>query len=579
MRRLAIRLRVLLGALPVGLERLLRAAFGTGGDSAAVAAAIPWLLAVLTAVGAGLLAWVLASLARDYSIMAIAGGAGLGALLLSSIPELTTRARVHRLGLQLVLMLLGMVLGGVAGLWLAPVIAAAPVASALISGVVVGLLVLARRVRLRRWGEATAREFDPVAAVIWGLVVLTLLPALQAGAEIIITRATVPEFARRQVSRAELIDIHGLALQLPFEAEAPLTELGPAAGDYRWVVLRDQLADRQMALVRTRVGDLSLARRDTLARVRSDLNASNVVQAMRRRGIDTPDAAARPGGLLLLQTVSEEVTVGEEVHQVTSLADASALPERSLVRITLDYAGHAVAACVIEDDCNARRLGRGAGPWLHLARDASGALAVVQLGYPASAAPIQLVGRQESDLGASSRFLDDPWNRLLFGWAQVQRRAAVEHDPALPVDRLWVGPILFTVLAVLLVAGRRAGYPVFETQTVVPVGSLAGGPVPTRVSGWLSVPGRSPLELTASPGHLAGELGGATRLAVTHQGETIEAEVPRALGALSGLEAGALRYLTGTEPALRVGWYGSQLQLTFASATDRDAAIRQLRGD
>jgi hypothetical protein len=578
-RRLAIRLRVLLGALPVGLERLLGAAFGAVGDSTAVAAAIPWLLAVLAAAGAGVVALVLASLARDYLIMAIAGGAGLGAMLLSSVPELVTRRTSPMLGLQLLLMLLGMVLGGVAGAWLAPAIAGAPVASALVSGAVVGLLVLARRVRLRRWGESTAREFDPVAAVVWGLVVLSLLPALQAGAEIIITRATVPEFARRQVSRAELIDIHGLALHLPFEAEAPVTEAGPAAGDYRWLVLRDQLPDRQMALVRTRVGDVSLQRRDTLARVRSDLNSGNVMQAMQLRGIEVPDGAARPGGSLLLQAVSEEVSVGEDVHQLSSLADASALPDRSIVRITLEYPGHAVASCVLEDDCDARRLGRGAGPWLHLARDGTGAVAVVQLGYPASAAPIQLVGRQESDLGASSRFLDDPWNRLLFGWAQVQRRAGVEHDPTLPVDRLWVGPILFTVLAVLLVAGRRAGYPVFETQTVVPAGSLAGGSVPLTVSGWLSVPGRSPLELSAAPGRLVGDTGGATSLSVTHGGETIEAEVPRALGALSGLEAGALRYVAGSQPALRVGWYGSQLELTFANSADRDAAIRQLRGD
>ena len=252
------------------------------------------------------------------------------------------------------------------------------------------------------------------------------------------------------------------------------------------------------------------------------------------------------------------------------------------MRLSLDYPGIGVANCALNEACDPRRLGRGVGPWLHLATDGAGGVAVVQQGYPPTAAPVRLVGRQESDQGATSRFLDDPWNRLLLGWAQVQRRAEVEHDPGLPVDRLWLGPILFIVAALLLVAGRRAGYPVFDARD----GGMAiqGGAAPdgaprsvvATVSGWLSVPGRSPLELDASPGRLERGLHG-TRLTVRRHGEAVTAEVPRALGALSGLESGALRYLRRSVPALRVGWYGSQLQMTFATPDERDAAIRLLR--
>jgi IMP dehydrogenase/GMP reductase len=38
------------------------------------------------------------------------------------------------------------------------------------------------------------------------------------------------------------------------------------------------------------------------------------------------------------------------------------------------------------------------------------------------------------------------------------------------------------------------------------------------------------------------------------------------------MEAGEMRYLRGRRPALRVGWYGSQVLLVFDNVATRDAA-------
>ncbi len=128
----------------------------------------------------------------------------------------------------------------------------------------------------------------------------------------------------------------------------------------------------------------------------------------------------------------------------------------------------------MRQDCDARRLAVGTGPWLHLAHDpASGTPIVVQLAYPPTVAPMHVFGRQTSDDGAVGRFLDGPQVRQLLGWAQVLRGAIIDQDPDLPVDRLWLGPILFVGLAVLLALGLWSGYPVFHATP------LAAGRWPT----------------------------------------------------------------------------------------------------
>ena len=115
--------------------------------------------------------------------------------------------------LRAVAALAGAVIGGLVASLLADVIVDAPFAFAVgwrapgrSSGA--GLAAADRAIRARR-GEVGG--FVP--AVIWILLVLAAIPAIQAGAEIIITRASVPAFVERQIgfSSESLVEIRGLA--------------------------------------------------------------------------------------------------------------------------------------------------------------------------------------------------------------------------------------------------------------------------------------------------------------------------------------------------------------------------------
>jgi hypothetical protein len=329
-----------------------------------------------------------------------------------------------------------------------------------------------------------------------------------------------------------------------------------------------------------------LERREVVARVRDDLDADAALDAMRARGIEAPDAVDGPA----LQGLDEEATANAGGAQsIGSIGELAGIEPGGLVRLTLDFSGDAVAACVLDDRCDARRLAVGIGPWLHLAHDpSSGAPIVVQLPYPPTVAPMHVYGRQSSDDGAVSRFLDGPQVRHLLGWAQVLRGAIIEHDPDLPVDRLWLGPILFVVLAVLLALGLWSGYPVFRATPLATgrwasatqpteAHDAAGGPIGATVTGYIAPPGRSPIDLEEAPVTL-GRDGDETVLTLLGHEPPVKVTIPRALGALSGMEAGELRYLGGRRPALRVGWYGSQVLLVFDDEGQRDAAATMLSG-
>jgi hypothetical protein len=252
------------------------------------------------------------------------------------------------------------------------------------------------------------------------------------------------------------------------------------------------------------------------------------------------------------------------------------------VRLTLDFPGEGVASCVAGGGCQARRLGAGIGPWDHLAvepDDPEGVL--VRAPYPPSATPMHVVGRQIRDPGAISRFVSLPWIRELLGGAQLLRSAIIEHDQSLPVDRLWLGPILFVGLAAALGFGRRIGYPVFDGERVR-FGAWGAAPimavrdVHARATGRLAPPDRSPVELDAV-GVLVRPGGEGPTIEVPGPDRPIVVPVPRELGTWSALHVGELRYVTDTQPALRASWYGSQVQLAFDSDADRDVAADILR--
>lgn len=587
MGELRVRLRTLLGAVPVAVTRLGRTAVGSSSGWRWLPPAIPWLIAAATALAVGLLGLTMAETGRDYPTLITLAGALVGGIVLWGIASVLRGGA--GLFLRALAALVGAVIGGLIASLLADTIVDAPFAFAVVAGALVGTVVLGWRLQIARSAHEAAKSIGFVPAVIWILLLLAAIPAIQAGAEIIITRASVPAFVERQVGfSSSLVDIRGLAMLPPYPAEAPLDAEtgGPAPGTYRWFPLRDQLSDPRIALVRSQLDGATLQRREIVARVDPDIDGNAAVAALRARGVDVPEAVNGPS----LQALNDEAAPNAGgVQSIDSVAALDGLAPGTVVRLTLDFPGDAVAACAVREDCDARRLAVGTGPWLHLAHDpASGAPIVVQLGYPPTVAPMRAFGRQTSDNGAVERFLDGPQVRQLLGWAQVLRGAIIDHDPDLPVDRLWLGPILFVGLAVLLALGLWSGYPVFHATPLAagrwPTASRrasarteAAAPIHATASGYVAPPGRSPIDLEEDPVSLALS-GDEMILTLLDQEPPLQVTIPRALGALSGMEAGELRYLTGRRPALRVGWYGSQVLLIFDDEARRDAAATLLSG-
>ena len=580
MGELSVRLRTLVGALPAAISRLGRTAAGPSGGWQWLPPAVPWLVAAATALAVGLLGFSLAETGRDYRTLITVAGALVGGIVLFGMASaLRGGAGLLARGLAA---LIGAVIGGVIGFLLSDAIAAAPLAFAVVAGVLAGSVVLLWRLQIARSAHEAARSIRFGPALIWVLLLLAALPAIQAGAEIIITRASVPAFVERSVGfSSSLVDIEGLAMLPPYPAEAPLDEETgtPAAGAFHWFPLRAELSDPRIALVRSELDGAALQRREVVARVTPDIDSGQVIGLLAARGIEVPDAVDAPA----LQAPSDQAAANAgNVRAIGSVDELDGLPAGTAVRITLDFPGDAVAACMQAGDCDARRLADGLGPWLHLAHDpASGAPVVVQLPYPPTVAPMHVYGRQTSDDGAVGRFLDGPQVRQLLGWARVLRGAIIEQDLDLPVDRLWLGPILFVGVAVLLALGLWSGYPVFRATPLASgrwtADVVVAGPIEAVASGYVAPPGRSPIDLDEAPVTLAVS-DGETILSLLDIEPPVQVTVPRALGALSGMEAGELRYLTRRRPALRVGWYGSQVLLIFDEEARRDAAVTMLSG-
>jgi hypothetical protein len=167
----------------------------------------------------------------------------------------------------------------------------------------------------------------------------------------------------------------------------------------------------------------------------------------------------------------------------------------------------------------------------------------------------------------------------LLGWAQVLRAAIIDQDPSLPVDHLWLGPILFVCLALLLLVAERIGYPIFRATAAedggAPVARL--GTVTAVATGRISPPGRRPIELAATRIDLRLEDDQPVLTLPGPVGTPMTVRLPRGFGALSGVEVGELRLLSGRRPAIRASWYGSQVLLEFTGAEDRASATEILR--
>ena len=574
MRELRIRLRTLVGALPVGFERAWRRAVGPRSDWAWVPTAIPWAVALIVAIAVAGLSYLTLRVAADSTPMASVWLAGASALFVA-IAQGAVASRVNAVVLRGTAIVIAGVGGGVLGSWAALELVQVPLVASVSAGVACGLAVLVRRLTITESTRGAAEGLRPVTVLVSVLLLLAVLPFLQAGAELIVTRSNVNDFVDRRTGFSRtLVDLPGYALMIPFVAEAPAAAGSDRLNDYVWLAMRDEPRSTKVGLVRTQRDPALLTERSVLARVATAPGAADEALAgLRARGYDPP----QPIEGRILQELTPEASRGVDGQAISSPTDLASLADGTVVRLTLQFDGTGIATCVASGDCDPHRLASGIGPWDQVAQQPGGAAAVVvRTPYPPTLAPIRVFGRQISGSGLVDRFMSLPSSDPFLGWAQVLRAAIIDRDPSLPVDRLWLAPILFVAAALLLLLGLRIGYPIFVSADHVPAIDPPSRPVAARATGRIAPPGQRPVDLDGTAIQLRLDDGLPT-LDIEAAGGPTSLTVPRALGALSSVDVGALRFVSRRRPAIATGWYGSSLLLEFASDADRDAAAAVLR--
>jgi hypothetical protein len=409
-----------------------------------------------------------------------------------------------------------------------------------------------------------------VIPVLFGLLTaLTIIPVGQALLELIIHPVTVADVVDRTAYSNTLVALDGFALLVPFQAE-PSGAVAATGSTYHWYVLSGELGSRRLLLMRSSLDVDALRTRTLFARLVDDPAAVNgAVGALTTRGASLP---AGPPVARLLDEVGQPIG---PVRTIGSLGEIASLASGEVIRVQLRVE-RGIASCVPPGTCSARRLAAGVGSWDNLALDpGGGGWAILRTSYPPSQAPFSGVGRQEPGSDVVDRFLGSAAASSLLGWAFVLETAFVDHDPNLPINHLWLGPILFAALTALLLLGLRVGYPRF----VVSGAAASAGPamadppvLSCRVSGRITPPDRSPFEVTDQTATISAAPGGGSQLELRQDGAQRLVTIPQARDGLSLIELGVMRELRRQQPALKVGWFGSNLLLVFSDRAARDAA-------
>jgi hypothetical protein len=418
------------------------------------------------------------------------------------------------------------------------------------------------------------RRLPVIPSVLIVLAALTLIPVGQAMVEIIVRPVTVGELVDRNVGLStRLVAVDGFALLVPLDAEPP-----PEASDsllvYRWYAVRDSLQELRLVLVRSAVTPDALRTRTVVARVVADEAAvDRTVAGLVARG--EPDSTAGLARVLLI----EEEPGQQSVRDLGSLADLGDAKAGELVRLRLEF-GDGIATCVGRQACEPRSLAEGIGSWAHIASDAGGRRVAVRTLYPPSVAPFHGVGHHAQDRELTGRLLAEPVVHGLLGWGHVLQAAHVEHDLGLPIDHLWLGPILFTSFATVLFMGARLPYPRFRARARgrhVNVGGDVARELAGRATGRITPPNASPFEIDDLPATLRAAPGKGTELSVEIDGRWQAFLIPHDLGGLGGTEPGDQLTVRSQRPALKVDWFGSNVLLVFEETADRDAADAMIR--
>ena len=444
---------------------------------------------------------------------------------------------------------------------------------ALIGSLPVGL---ERLVQIALGRPTGAPRLVPRAALL--LAVLAIVPVAGWLIELIVVPITIANFVDRRVGPSTtLVEMNGYALLIPFPAEAPANQNLPRTGDeWTWYVVRDDLQEERVALVRSPLTVEAIQQRWIVARVLDEPGAADAaVDAIVRSG------RAAPSTGVAMQLLEEVERPQGEIRDLDSLARLSDVPAGSLVRVRLQFSGVGVATCAITDRCSARRLADGIGSWDSLASDPTGeGWVVIRTGYPPSEARFHGVGRQAEDRALVDRVLAPGWVQGLLGWAHALHSAHIEQDVNLPVDRLWLGPIIFATGAALLSIGRRLGYPRFRASTTSDrarrAPALGWADMRVRVTGRITPRGSSPLELNDAPAILRRPREGAAELGMQIDGIVNAVQIPHLQAALSSTTIGELIGIRSSRPALQIGWFGSQAQLVFEDTDARDAVAALL---
>jgi hypothetical protein len=425
---------------------------------------------------------------------------------------------------------------------------------------------------LVRTAVGTRWRLPVIPPLLLLLTTLTIIPVGQALVEIIVRPVTVSELVDRRVGLStQLVAVDAFALLVPLDADAPPGASGSFV--YHWYAVRDSLQELRLVLVRSPLAPESLRTRSVVVEMVDDPETLDRTRAgIVARGGDDPGAAVAH---ILLVEVDPK---GEDVTQLGSVADLQDASPGETVRLTLTFEA-GIATCVGRGDCSARNLANGVGSWDYLATDGNGGWAVVRTLYPPSVAPFHGVGHHAQDRELVGRLLGMPLVRGLLGWGHVLMAGHVEHDLGLPIDHLWLGPILFTLTAALLLLGLRLGYPRFSARPMTASMPSDGwrGAVTCRATGRISPPRASPFEIEDAPATLRGDASRGSILTVDVEGWPRQFLVPRNLGSLGTTEFGNLLTVRSVLPALRIGWFGSNVLLVFSDRGARDAAAAMVR--
>jgi hypothetical protein len=416
--------------------------------------------------------------------------------------------------------------------------------------------------------------------VTFGALALAMAPLLWVGAEKEIVPATSVEMVDRFVpTTVTYVSLPGLAMNVGLPA--PGSGSAPPYG----LLVRDTAGATAFTIVTSDVAPERLEARWVVGRVTMRPIAAAAIAALEARGDAT---AGLNGSTLLIEVTPQE---DEPITDVQAVADLDGMPDGTLVRIPLRFAGESMPTCSLAaEGCRSRLLAAGNGIFVHLAFGVPDPEPIlVQTAYPSSVVPGRWTGPQIRNGPDLQAFTSTLPVQALAGSGRILVLASIVDEPGLVRHRLWLGPALLALLAGVLWLGRRTGYPFFRpivegsrrwgsafAGREAAVTPLPAQGVPVRVSGHATtVDGRrvhlDEARAVLLPSSARPDGNRATAALSLPDGDEV-ALAAYDTGALGSVERGEVVRVGDVRPALWAHWFGTDLRLMFESAAERDLA-------